>query len=274
MIDPLGMMGSFFGTSNIFGDSMKTPEGNSQQSLIQPFGDILELGAAPENMQSFSSQMLFVEVSIQVSMRTETAVPADGATSSLDFSPEATATRIFDFSMSLFGVFQSQNSDLSPEEALADFETLVRDAIDEGFAQATDILEGMGAMNENVSAFIDETSLILTELLDNFFADADPLQLLEQQPLIELGDSAEVFTASLEMHYQSIYLEASSGGGNGNGYGILENALSNPGKALGLENALANTSGGNYLQFHAESLSIALSYSQGSAQDPSLQLFA
>ena len=63
-------------------------------------------------------------------------MPEPGASTPLDFSPEATAVRIYEFSVSMFAVYQAQNPDESSETALANYEQLAREAIEEGFKEA------------------------------------------------------------------------------------------------------------------------------------------
>lgn len=220
--------------------------------------------------RSFTARLIYERITIQVVSRTEAPPSAGGAFSPLDFSPEATAQRIFSFSISLFSVYEAQNSDESAETVLANFEQLVRDAIDEGFGEARNILGELGNLDAQTADFVDRTYSILDRLLDEFFGKETGGIEDSQSP----GDLSGFFPASAEFTYEYYSLEAVFSAPNGmNG---LSRALQNAGDAPGLQNAIANQQPANLVRFEAEILSLTLSYTQLArvAPEPSLQLLA
>ena len=171
MINPVGM------TSYM--QEFSGPSSAGLQILDSTFGsesaqaDLDALILSPEYARSFSSQLLVEQISIRITARIETVSIAAEESMPQDFSAEATAVRIFEFSTSFFGVYQSQNPDESLESAMAGFEQLIRDAIDEGFGEARDVLDQLGRLDEQITGFVDEIFSVLDTLLDDFFANAE-----------------------------------------------------------------------------------------------------
>ena len=87
----------------------------------------------------------------------------------LDYSPDAVAHRIVDFSISLYGVFRDQNATLSEHDAMAKFETTIRTAVGSGFDDAMKSLESIGLPDE-VLATSHETKAQIDSRFDDFFA--------------------------------------------------------------------------------------------------------
>lgn len=90
--------------------------------------------------------------------------------SQLDWSPDATAQRIFGFASGLLGVFRDQNPELSEEELLDKFESVVRGGVDEGYGQAIEILQGLN-VGEEVLNTAQTTIEKVHGLFDDFFAN-------------------------------------------------------------------------------------------------------
>ncbi len=85
-----------------------------------------------------------------------------------DFSPEATAERIVNLATGFFGLYQQQNPDEAPDSALSNFLSTIRDAIDEGFEEAREILTSLRALTDEISNTIDETYDLVQQGLDRF----------------------------------------------------------------------------------------------------------
>lgn len=174
---------------------------------------IMSLGDA----RSYSSQLIVEQFTIQITARMQTFTSSDVSASApvvsapvvsaLDFSAEATAERIFSFSISLFAVYDAQNPEQSTAEALANFEQLVRDAIDEGFGEARSMLEDLGRLDEQIAEFIDRTYAILDRLLDEFFGNAAEGEAGELQPA---GAPSDSYWAAIEVEYQYLSYESLS----------------------------------------------------------------
>ncbi len=86
--------------------------------------------------------------------------------SGTDFSSQATAQRIVDFSTSFFGSFQ-QNHEAGQSQA-SDFAAMITGAIEEGFASAQDILVGLGEIAPDIQARIDETFELTMQGINSF----------------------------------------------------------------------------------------------------------
>lgn len=88
--------------------------------------------------------------------------------SGLDVSPEATADRILSFSLGLFSLYQQQNPELSEQEQAEKFVSVIGDGIDTGFAEAREILDGLGVLEGEIADNIDKTYRIIQEELAAF----------------------------------------------------------------------------------------------------------
>lgn len=75
----------------------------------------------------------------------------------IDVSPEATAERIVSQSTAFFDAYQEQNPELSLEEALVQFTEVISGGIDQGFAEAREILDGLQVLEGNIASNIDKT---------------------------------------------------------------------------------------------------------------------
>jgi len=96
--------------------------------------------------------------------------PAAFFDSSVDVSPEATADRIVGFALGLFGVFQKQHPEMDDAELAAAFASEVRRGIEDGFARARHILDGLGVLNGQVIANVDRTYELVHQKLDTALA--------------------------------------------------------------------------------------------------------
>ena len=86
-----------------------------------------------------------------------------------DTSPEATARRIVDFATGFLGVYSENHAKNGQTEQLDGFMSLIRDAIDKGFADARDILNGIADISGPVSDNIDKTYDLTQKGLDDFY---------------------------------------------------------------------------------------------------------
>ncbi|MEH6627576.1 MAG: DUF5610 domain-containing protein [Motiliproteus sp.] len=94
----------------------------------------------------------------------------------LDVSPEATAGRIVSLTTAMFSRFQDQRSELSPAEQMDRFLELIGGGIDQGFAEARGILDGLGVLEGEIKDNIDLTYDLVQQGLQAFregFSSAD-----------------------------------------------------------------------------------------------------
>ena len=87
-----------------------------------------------------------------------------------DYSPDAVAGRIVDFATGFLGNYLDNHKDQNQSDAVDGFEKLIRDAIDEGFRQARDILNSLSALSPEIGDTIDQTYQSVLDKLDAFFA--------------------------------------------------------------------------------------------------------
>lgn len=92
------------------------------------------------------------------------------AVAGLDWTPEATATRIVDVTTGFLGIWRQQHPEQNEEESLSSFEKTIRGAIDQGYSQALSILGGAGLDSETVKSVAGQTIDFVHAKLDDFFA--------------------------------------------------------------------------------------------------------
>lgn len=90
--------------------------------------------------------------------------------SGLDVSPEATAERIVSLSTNFFQAFQDQHTGRSFDENLSSFIDVISGGIDQGFAEAREILSGLNVLEGDIASNIDTTYTLVQEKLAAFEA--------------------------------------------------------------------------------------------------------
>ncbi len=91
-----------------------------------------------------------------------------GYDAGLDVTPEATAGRIVSLSTAFFGKYQEMHPDMGQEEALTKFTDIISGGIDKGFAEARDILDGLGVLEGDIATNIDKTYTLVQDGLKSF----------------------------------------------------------------------------------------------------------
>lgn len=102
--------------------------------------------------------------------------------SGVDVSPEATAGRIVSLSTAFFARYQEQNPDMELEEQIDNFLSIIGGGVDQGFAEAREILDGFGILEGGLESNINKTYDLIFEgfakfresLLDNAVEDSVP----------------------------------------------------------------------------------------------------
>lgn len=94
------------------------------------------------------------------------------ADSGIDFSPQAVADRILSFATAGLGSYRDRHPTQGQDEQLNGFVGLIRDAIDQGFAEARHILDGLGVLNGDIAASTDQTHALIQDGLDRFAQQA------------------------------------------------------------------------------------------------------
>ena len=91
----------------------------------------------------------------------------------IDFSPEATAERIINFATSFLDAFRTQNEDLSEEDSLNEYMTIITDAFEKGFQEAVEILSALDVYSDQIQHNAEQTYSLVHEGFEEF-------KLLEQ----------------------------------------------------------------------------------------------
>lgn len=91
-----------------------------------------------------------------------------------DNSAEATAGRILSMSTAFFDAYAAQRPGDDPETVVRDFVDLIRGGFETGFAEARDILDGLGVFNGQVEADVMKTRELVLQGYDRFLLDRLP----------------------------------------------------------------------------------------------------
>ena len=92
----------------------------------------------------------------------------EAKTSGLDLSPEATARRIADFSTGFLDSYISAHGIDPARVRISGFMSLIRGAIEDGFHQARDFMEGITKLSETIDNNINKTFELTSQYLDEF----------------------------------------------------------------------------------------------------------
>ena len=105
----------------------------------------------------------------------------------LDVSPEATAERIVSLSTAFLPAYLDANPDLDFETAVNQFVDVISGGIDQGFAEAREILDGLKVLNGDIASNIDATYELVQDKLaafvENLSTDPEPAAQSAEQGL-------------------------------------------------------------------------------------------
>jgi hypothetical protein len=88
--------------------------------------------------------------------------------SDVDYSPEASAERIVDFSTQLFSAYKADNLEIGEAEALTSFVDIISGGIEQGFAEAREILDSLNVLDGDIAENIEKTYGLVKAGLQNF----------------------------------------------------------------------------------------------------------
>jgi hypothetical protein len=88
--------------------------------------------------------------------------------SDVDYSPEASAERIVDFSTQLFSAYKADNREIGEAEALTSFVDIISGGIEQGFAEAREILDSLNVLDGDIAENIEKTYGLVKAGLQNF----------------------------------------------------------------------------------------------------------
>ncbi|MFH1998316.1 MAG: DUF5610 domain-containing protein [Planctomycetota bacterium] len=133
-------------------------------------------GVSVEDSVDLSSSMSLKQInerlSTEIGKKLDEMLKAHGIdlrdAAGLDWSPEATATRIFEGVSGLLGIWEWQNPQMSDAEVIDSFEEVIRSAIDLGYSQAMTALAPLN-LDDSVKSIAQETISLVHEKFDGFF---------------------------------------------------------------------------------------------------------
>ncbi len=140
----------------------------------------LKSGFSLERIQS----LLTTEIGKKVDKMMADAGIDISTAAGLDWSPDATAGRIFNVTTGLFSVWKNQHQDMTEEELVNSFENVIRSSVDKGASQAMAILSASG-VSDDVLSVSEKTMSVLHSKYDDFFDDLRPKS--ESEPEQESG---------------------------------------------------------------------------------------
>ena len=88
--------------------------------------------------------------------------------SGIDFSPEATAERIVAFSTQFLASYREQHPEMNEAQSLTAFVDIISGGIEQGFAEATDILGALKVLGGDITTNIDKTYELVQQGLQSF----------------------------------------------------------------------------------------------------------
>ncbi len=144
---------------------------------------------------SYPGQMAQAEMGIYDSIENEVLgnsktenVEKPKMQSSEDFySPESVSTRITDFARSLFPMWMEQNDhlEMTDEEAVEEFMSLVNSGVEKGFEESEKILRGFGMFDESEDSTFNTTADLtrqkLNDLSSVLFEDLEYFRRLDEE---------------------------------------------------------------------------------------------
>ncbi len=125
----------------------------------------LSSGLSLERIQS----LLTTEVGKRVDKMMAAAGIDITTAAGMDWSPKATAGRIFDWTTGLYGVWRGQHPDMNEEELIDSFEKVIRTSVDQGASEAIALIDSSG-LDGDATSVAQKTMSILHSRYDDFFA--------------------------------------------------------------------------------------------------------
>jgi len=105
------------------------------------------------------------------------SVLRDALSSDAELNPKATAQRILTLATAYLPAYLRQSPDADDASMRAGFADMIGEGIEQGFAEAREILQGLGVVRGDIAADIDTTLDLVRQGLDTFLQDADPVRV-------------------------------------------------------------------------------------------------
>jgi len=174
-----------------FSSSAMTQSATARKSPIGGVGSLDKVEVGTKVDGNFVNRVLQDSLEDRLNSALETAGVEMSAgellASGMDFSPEATATRIVDFATSFYSAYQMNHESDEGGAKLEGFVTLIKGAVEEGFAGARELLGGFSEMSKEVEDDIDETFDLTMKGIDAFADEQRQLEAQAEEKLQEMG---------------------------------------------------------------------------------------
>lgn len=173
-------------------EAQKTPVSSPESQHAQRGAQILQASLDVSISAGDNSMALLYRSaidSINEHLAPELGPNAIQAAMQQDNSPEATAERILSQSTAFFDGYARQHPNKDPEQLLNDFVEVIRGGFEKGYAEAVDILSGLGVMEEGspIAAEINKTFELVQQGYDDFLSSR--LQALQEQSTDEQSEN-------------------------------------------------------------------------------------
>ena len=160
-----------------------TQEDGSTEAVMMSVGSTIDINYAEQVLQNELGESF-------ANALKEAGIDGQGMedlfSGAVDFSPEATAQRIVDFATSFLGAFKGNHADDDGNAQIDGFSQMIKDAVDEGFQQSRDLLDGIGKISSQVAEGVDRTYNLVMQGLDDFAArERESLATPEEAPVEE-----------------------------------------------------------------------------------------
>jgi hypothetical protein len=93
---------------------------------------------------------------------------------SQDNTPEGTASRIVSLSTAFYDSYKLQHPGEDESTSLKNFTDTIKKGVEQGFKEARDVLQGLNALNGDISSNIDKTYDLVQKGFDDFIAANQP----------------------------------------------------------------------------------------------------
>ncbi len=155
-------------------DAQRTAAASREGQRAQQNAQILQ--ASMDGSSSAGSHSLTLLYRAAVDKRNEVLAPELGPDAiaqaqQQDQSSEAVAGRIVSLSTAMFERYAAKYPDKNPETLLQDFVATIRSGFEQGYGEATDILQGLGVWGEAdspVRSAIERTYSLVQQGFDDF----------------------------------------------------------------------------------------------------------
>lgn len=159
-----------------------SPEHSKKAGGIKPSGQMDKVDLTKGFSVDDVNRLLVSEVGKKVKAMFDEAGIDPVAVADTDWSPAATAERIFRGTTAMFEIWRAQHKDMSEEKLIDSFEQVLRASVDRGAAEAIGLIEARKFEEEDsIVGTARDTISLVHQKFDEYFASKRE-ELTGQQP--------------------------------------------------------------------------------------------